>query len=517
MTSDAELYRFVTTHLVQAKCSRASSAELMERVVKSRDTEAFSVLTQRHGPEVYRWCLFFLRNKADAEDLFQDVFLTFWLKSSKVRDTSKLDGWLFRVVRNKAFNRLGGKKPVTTLDGIEPVAASRFDVSDHAISKEHIEIVLRELGMLRSEYQEALLLTKVQGLALQATAEQMRRPMGTVSTFINRGLEELTQRLKKYQIHLSLPALAMTYKEASATSSPVIVNKAITTATTPVLAAAMKAGLTGRLFKAGILATGLLACGVSFYYWSFSNPPVVVPSSPVAVVKNISNWNRQFFVESAIPRITEELKKVFGNEGSVRLISFTETPGPTYHAEFQVLARSNPQPGEPVIKSGVRWHYHEPTGGIRCETDQFCLGEWTHSSIDHPICFRIYNTRFDIPFKPFRACEIILRELMIDPLPLIHHSVKAEIESDPRWRTIRRLVGYWNDPNLPADRRHLIYINEQKLPFWIEPSGVPVGGTVIIQEGDEFQLQSLPGKFLLSEDGKTLKGSVSGEWKKVEN
>lgn len=194
MNNETELYRYVTTHLEQSKCARTSSKELIQLVVSHGDTDAFAALTQRHGPEVYRWCQFFLRNKADAEDLFQDVFLTLWVKCSKVRDASKLDGWLFRIVRNKALNRLRSRKHVTMLDTVEPVAALQHD-GDPAASKEQLEIVMRELGNLRSEYQEALLLTKVQGLTLEAAAKQMGRPLGTVSTFINRGLEELVQRL----------------------------------------------------------------------------------------------------------------------------------------------------------------------------------------------------------------------------------------------------------------------------------------------------------------------------------
>lgn len=518
MASDAELYRYVTTHLAQAKCARASSVELFERVVKSNDSEAFSALTQRHGPEVYRWCMFFLRNQADAEDLFQDVFLTLWTKSSKVRDASKLDAWLFRIVRNKAFNRLRSRKYVTTLDAIEPPASLQSNSCDHAVSKEQLEIVMRELGSLRSEYQEALLLTKVQGLSLQAAAEQMGRPIGTVSTFINRGLEELVQRLKRYQIELSLPALAVVYSEASATVSPELLKQTMTLVLTPTTTLLLKLAIGSRLFWLGLLTAGLLTGAATIYYWMRPiEEAVVAPPSPIVTARNVSNWNRQFFVESAIPRIMDELKKLVAKQGNVRLVSFTETPGPTYHAEFQLLGRANAPPGSFVLSCGIRWHYHEPTGGIRCETDAFCQGAWTHAAIDYPLCFRVGNTRIDIPLKPFRACEVILRELKSNPPPLIHPGVKAEIENDPKWRTIRRLVGYWHDPNLPTDRRHLIYIGPNKEPYWMEPSGVPIGGTILILEGDELQLHSSPGKFLLSEDGKTLKGSGGGEWKKVGN
>jgi len=55
----------------------------------------------------------FVPDKADAEDIMQDVFYQLAISYDDIRSVDKVSGWLFRVARNKITDKFRKKKPET--------------------------------------------------------------------------------------------------------------------------------------------------------------------------------------------------------------------------------------------------------------------------------------------------------------------------------------------------------------------------------------------------------------------
>ena len=53
----------------------------------------------------------FVPDKADAEDIMQDVFYQLAISYDDIRSVDKISGWLFRVARNKITDKFRKKKP----------------------------------------------------------------------------------------------------------------------------------------------------------------------------------------------------------------------------------------------------------------------------------------------------------------------------------------------------------------------------------------------------------------------
>lgn len=74
--------------------------------LRARDERAFQELVSRYGDRVFGLVFRFVGNRAEAEDLAQEVFVTVWKSIETFRSESTLSTWLFRIAANHAKNRV---------------------------------------------------------------------------------------------------------------------------------------------------------------------------------------------------------------------------------------------------------------------------------------------------------------------------------------------------------------------------------------------------------------------------
>lgn len=84
-------------------CDVRSDEEPTARFEISRDAARFAGLWRRHGPSIYRQCLAFSGNRADAEDLTAQTFFCAWREVHRFKDGDFL-AWLARIARNCCIN-----------------------------------------------------------------------------------------------------------------------------------------------------------------------------------------------------------------------------------------------------------------------------------------------------------------------------------------------------------------------------------------------------------------------------
>jgi RNA polymerase sigma-70 factor (ECF subfamily) len=81
-----------------------TDARLVERLV-ARDERAFNALVRAYERRVFSVALRMLGNRAEAEDLAQEVFVQVFKAIGTFRGESKLSTWIYRIAINLAKNR----------------------------------------------------------------------------------------------------------------------------------------------------------------------------------------------------------------------------------------------------------------------------------------------------------------------------------------------------------------------------------------------------------------------------
>ncbi len=91
-----------------------SDEELLEQYVAGR-TESLSELVERYRRPLYRFILRMVPAPADADEVFQDVWVRVIRKAADYR-RNRFRGWVFRITHNLLIDRARGNRHLLSLD-----------------------------------------------------------------------------------------------------------------------------------------------------------------------------------------------------------------------------------------------------------------------------------------------------------------------------------------------------------------------------------------------------------------
>lgn len=168
--------------------SEAERIPALVEAARRGDGGAMDALYRVFAPVVHGVLLSHAQ-RADADDLTQDVFETALRRLHELRDPAAFPGWLVRIARHAAIDAQRRRTPLTGVD-IEAVsaAATHEDRLD-------AERSLRAIRALPEAYRETLVLRLVEGLSGPEIAERTGLTPGSVRVNLHRGMALLRETL----------------------------------------------------------------------------------------------------------------------------------------------------------------------------------------------------------------------------------------------------------------------------------------------------------------------------------
>jgi RNA polymerase sigma-70 factor (ECF subfamily) len=85
---------------------RRAAEDAARAALRAGDEEAFSVLAERHRPELQLHCYRMLGSFEDSEDLVQETFLRAWRRRETFEGRASFRAWLYRIATNACLDWL---------------------------------------------------------------------------------------------------------------------------------------------------------------------------------------------------------------------------------------------------------------------------------------------------------------------------------------------------------------------------------------------------------------------------
>jgi len=175
---------------------------IMERM-QSGDKSAVSDLYQRYNKVLFGLILTVVKNREEAEDVLQDVFVQAWEKASQFDSTrGNVYSFLVTMARNKAIDRIRSRRYRKEKQEDQIINDFTLDPEDGDFNpEENAELndravrVRRALKNLDEKEREVLYVAYFQGLSQSEIAEQMDIPLGTVKYRMRQGMIKLRDSL----------------------------------------------------------------------------------------------------------------------------------------------------------------------------------------------------------------------------------------------------------------------------------------------------------------------------------
>jgi RNA polymerase sigma-70 factor (ECF subfamily) len=171
-----------------------TDALLVERYLRG-DVEAFDELMRAHEDRVFAVCLRMLRDREAALDATQETFVTVFRKADRFAGRSAFSTWLYRVAVNTCYDQARRRRRHAAVPLPETNDPVDLSADDGFRSAEVRPEIAAALAGLPDEFRAAVVLSDVEGLALQTVAEILEVPVGTVKSRVFRGRRLLAESL----------------------------------------------------------------------------------------------------------------------------------------------------------------------------------------------------------------------------------------------------------------------------------------------------------------------------------
>jgi RNA polymerase sigma-70 factor (ECF subfamily) len=170
---------------------------LLRRVAR-RDEAALAELMRRYERPLFQLAYRLLKDRLEAEDALQEVFLKVYEHSGRFEPTGTVKAWLNRITANHCLNRLRGPTAPDPLDEhteahLPSPVASPLEALEGKDLSARLEVLLQALP---ENQRRALVLKQFGGLSYQEIGEMLGVSPHAVDGLIKRARASLRQALK---------------------------------------------------------------------------------------------------------------------------------------------------------------------------------------------------------------------------------------------------------------------------------------------------------------------------------
>ncbi len=162
------------------------------------DPELFGILIDRYTPKLSRYVRRITNVSAeDAEDILQDVFIKAYQNLRGFDTSLSFSSWMYRIAHNTVISRHRKlqARPQSVYGDIATdileTVASELQTDAEVLLAGDRQVLMKAMNQLPLKYKEVLILRYFEEYSYDEIADIIKKPPGTVATWINRAKKKL--------------------------------------------------------------------------------------------------------------------------------------------------------------------------------------------------------------------------------------------------------------------------------------------------------------------------------------
>lgn len=164
------------------------------------DRRALAHLYHATAPKLFAVAVRILKKRDVAEDTLQEAFVRIWQHAREYRpERGAAMAWMARIVRNAALDRrrrFAHERVVDGEDVLPQLHSPDAGPAEHWGQSKAARALADCLAQLDDRQSQSIVLAYCEGLSHAELAAQLREPLGTIKSWIRRGLDQLKKCLE---------------------------------------------------------------------------------------------------------------------------------------------------------------------------------------------------------------------------------------------------------------------------------------------------------------------------------
>ena len=186
-----------------------SDQELI-KIYLTGDESALGMLIQRHQSQIFSFLMSKLKNKAIAEDLFQDVFVKVinTMKAGKYNEEGKFLPWVMRIAHNlvidhfRKSNRMPAFRNTDEFDIFSVLGDGNLNAEKQLIQEQIFSDVKELVNELPEEQKEVLVMRMYKDMSFKEISENTGVSINTALGRMRYALINMRKLIKKHKLIL---------------------------------------------------------------------------------------------------------------------------------------------------------------------------------------------------------------------------------------------------------------------------------------------------------------------------
>lgn len=166
-------------------------------LLKSGSIGAYNEIYHRYKWVLYLHALKRIRNREEAKDLVQDLFITLWDKRKEIELKTHLSGYLYTAVRNRVLKRIAHEKVESNyFTSLKDAMNAEICMTDHRVRERSLAAIIeKEIDELPEKMKQVFILSRKHHLNHREISQQLGIEETTVKRQISNAIKILRVKL----------------------------------------------------------------------------------------------------------------------------------------------------------------------------------------------------------------------------------------------------------------------------------------------------------------------------------